>query len=433
MKEFITYKDKTITFSEFDNLVNSLIMKFNKFEQLDDFIIIKEDNPIQFYTLLFALWQCNKKVVFPNRDFFEGESFEFVKYIIDIDEIYTNKEYKKIDGIVGDTVLFSSGSTGKPKGIVHKKESFFQNAQEVLSRLNINKITSITPLKPYLVSALSHFLVHKLSSSHLIFVEADQLSTVKDISAKYEKLSYVGSPMHILSMMPYMSNQNPELFFSSGDIFYLSALEEIFNKYPKTTFFNVYGMAELAGRLFINKITSNTDKSQYKSIGKNLDIMDVKFQDDEVYVKSAILFDGYIKDNIYYKQETEYFASGDKVINKNNIYEFYGRSNDEIKIAGNKVSLKYIEQLISTVLDDNITPIIVSEKHKLFGNLIVLVVYTADNVYVSKTELIKILKKQLKNYELPHRIYKIDTIPYTQTMKIDRNIIVNNLNKLQIL
>jgi len=433
--KFITYKNSSLSFEEFDKIVEKLKKKFNSFNNIKGYILIKEENPIDFYTLLFALWESNKKVVFPNRDFFNGDIFNFVEYIITKNNIIKNQDYIEIKELPkdADTILFSSGSTGKPKGIVHNKNTFINNAKNVLESLNHKEIVSITPLKPYLVSALSHLLVHKLSKSHIIFIDIDSLCNIKDISKKYPNLSYVGSPMHLVSMYPFILNKTPEIFFSSGDVFYPALIGDILNKFPNCQFFNVYGMAELGGRLFINKIDKETNKNNYKSIGKNIKDTQIMISNDEVTVKSDLLFFGYIKEDKFESRKDSYFKTGDKVILNSDTYQFFGRKNDEIKVAGNKVSMKYIEQKIASILPDSYTPIVVSQRHELLGNLLLLVLYTQKDNKLSRYDIISLLREEMESFEIPHKIYYTNNIPYTQTMKIDRKMITNEINNMELL
>ena len=430
----ITYNSISLTYKDFFVSVNNLIVKFDNFKEVDDFVIIKEDNPLKFYPLLFALWKMNKKVVFPNRDFFDGNNFEFVKFIITYDNIVSNNDYTKlsVDNNI-DTILFSSGSTGKPKGICHTNKTFIKNASFVKKELNINSITSITPLKPYLVSALSHFLVHLMSHSHIIFIDIEKIKEVEQISKNIDNLAYLGSPMHIISMLPFIKNKSPYMFFSSGDIFYPAVIKDIFSLYPDTKFFNVYGMAELGGRIFINYLDKFSDTVEFNSIGKSIDPIDVTInKENEVILQSDLLFQGYIIDGIFINSNNV-FKTGDEVTKVKQHYEFFGRKNDEIKIAGNKVSMKYIEQKISISLSKNYTPIVISQKHELLGNILILILYSVDNLTISREELILKLRENLENYELPHKFYYTTSISYTQTMKIDRKKLIKKLDCMELL
>lgn len=435
MNKLITYKNVSLTKKEFEEEVNKVIKKFDGFKDVNDFILINTDNPIEFYILLFALWRSNKRVVFPNRDFFEGSKFTFVKYYIDLKNIFENKKFLNIEvDKEVNTILFSSGSTGIPKGVCHNYNTFFKNAEDVVKLMNIKQnIVSVTLLKPYLVSALSHFLVHYLTNSHLIFLDLENIKDIENLSASISNLSYVGSPMHLVMSLSHIKNKDPYMFFSSGDIFYSNIITKIFERFPDTIFFNIYGMVELGGRFFINKLDKKSSFEYFEAIGKNIESTKIKIYNNEILVKSDLLFKGYIKSDMYHPRTDEYFKTGDLVIEKNNQLFFYGRTNDEIKIAGNKISLKYIEKQISKVLNDDLIPIVITKKHPVFGNIIVLVCYFKNNIHYSREILIEKIRKVLRPFEIPHFIYKIEQLSYTQTLKIDRKRIANMLDNLEVL
>ena len=256
---FLYYKEKFITRKDFFNLVNSFSDEISKLNITKGFVYINNQDILYFYVLLFSLWKNNIKVVFPNKLTIEsGEIPIYCKYELkynnDILTINENASYSEITiPINGDSVVFSSGSTGMPKGIVHNQDHFFINAISTLDFINIKSITSITFLKPYLVSALSHLLVHWFSKSLLIFEDYENIQNVNKYKKITNELNVMGSPMHIITSIRYLKKYSfiPKYMFSSGDMINTTIINDIIDSFKNIVFFKVYGLAELAGRFYI--------------------------------------------------------------------------------------------------------------------------------------------------------------------------------------
>jgi acyl-coenzyme A synthetase/AMP-(fatty) acid ligase len=191
--------------------------------------------------------------------------------------------------------------------------------------------------------------------------------------------------------------------------------------------YNVYGLAELAGRFFINRIDSTTPAEQYETIGTPIDGSRYRLDGGQLYVNADFLFKGYIRDSRF-EPAARWHPSQDLARLSNHGLYLIGRANDEIKVMGNKVSLKHIENRIKRVLDRDVAVTLASE-HPSFGNILSLVL--DDGTGLNRHDLIRQLRTQLKPYEIPHQFFVMDKIPFTQSMKIDRVAIANRLDSLK--
>ena len=266
-----------------------------------------------------------------------------------------------------------------------------------------------------------------MSDSHLIFVDYEEVERIKDFYKAAPAMAFVGSPMHIVSSVQFIGEDaKPLFFYSSGDFMYPNNIRKVVKRFPASVFFNVYGLAEIAGRFFMNKIDRHTGYAHYSSIGENIGGTECRIINNQVYLSSAFKFFGYITNSRFIPSKSKH-PTGDLVQQEGGITSLYGRANDEIKIGGNKISLKHIEKKISGILKDDIC-ILFDMRHPALGTLFALALQT-KNKY-KRSALIERLRKHLRPYEIPHMFYYISKIPYTQTVKIDRNRIKDKAKDL---
>lgn len=436
-KPIIEINGRRITQKEFSDRVFKLIEKLDAPSEGASYLINTED-PFDFYTLLFLLWRKKMNVIFPTKDHFsDKENFPHYNYSIHIEDeeliIRENKAFQAVKNWnpkYGDTIVFSSGSTGTPKGIAHARNHFLENARETAKLMGIKNFCGLTMLKPYLVSALSHFLVFYLTDSLLIFTDLERSDQIGEIAGKHKNMGMVGSPIHIMIASGQLPPDNPPaFFFTSGDFVYQNTISKILEKYPQSVFFKVYGLAELAGRAFVNRIDSSTPLENIDTVGTNIGSIDFTIQDEEILVTSSTLFSGYIR-NSAFEQSSSPHRTGDKIKSDRDQIVLVGRTDDEIKVGGNKVSLKHIEKKISQALPETVLAVFPKE-HPTFGNLICLIVEGTDKL--DRAELITKLRTHLTPNEMPHKYYQAEQLYYTQTMKIDRKAIARNLDKFILL
>ena len=199
------------------------------------------------------------------------------------------------------------------------------------------------------------------------------------------------------------------------------------NTFPGAVIYNVYGLAELAGRFFINRLDSATPAGRYETIGSPIDGTRYRLDDDQLYVSADFLFKGYIRGQ-QFEPAGEWHPSQDLARQSDHGLYLIGRADDEIKVLGNKVSLKHIENRIKRVLDRDVA-VALASAHPVFGNILSLVL--DDSQGLTRTDLIRQLRTRLEPYEIPHQYFTMDEIPFTQSMKIDRAAIADQLNSLK--
>lgn len=409
------------------SVVRSNISKLD----VKNFILLNEKHPVRLYAYIFALINEGARVVVPNRDFFNktGHPISFVSQIVKPQDkalgIRPNSDFIPIDIPSGNIIVFSSGSTGIPKGIVHDFGNFFVNAKSVLRATQSHGQVNLTWLPPYLVSAISHFLCHWLSDSHIIYDNYENLNDLPQIAEQYQNLGVMGSPVHINNAYHILpEGHKPSAFFSSGDVISKHAVSDLLQKFPETRFHIAYGLAELAGRFFINSVD---ESGQYcGDLGTPIEHYVPVVNDEHMLVDTEYLFSGYIIEGEFLPSSLIH-DSGDIASEQDGKTYLFGRSNDEVKVLGNKLNLKFLETKTKEALGTDDLVLVVSKNEKI-GNMIALVLLEEGELVRQK--IMATLRAELDKHELPHLYYTIDAFPFTQTMKIDRKIIAANLNDL---
>ncbi len=435
--DLIVAKNGTMTSHQFLQQMKSAESKFVEFfkDKTEKSIIVKDENPLAFFAIVFAAIQNNIRVCFPTKKFMSGdEEISFAKYILSVDgdgevSFAENTAFKAIP-VPQETeiIVFSSGSTGTPKGILHCHDHFVLNANAVNQELQLkSSYCSLTFLKPYLVSAYCHFLVHIISKSTLYFSDFNDTQIIKTLGVSQPQIGIIGAPLHLVAILKDIPDSfDPLYFFSSGDFLHSSHIKLILGMFPSTQIFKVYGLAELAGRFFIKKIDKSTNENEYDHIGEVLGIHDYSVDENQLYVTSQSLFYGYIKDGEFIQKE-ESHPTGDLVEQGSVGLELKGRKSDEYKVGGNKVGIKNLEKKINPLFpEDQI--VLVPTPNPLFGNLINFLIRT-DNSY-EKKDIIARLRTKLETYEVPHQFFYIKSIPYGQSFKIDRRKIAQQIDGL---
>ena len=383
--------------------------------------LIDIERPDLFYATFFATIASGQIAVLPNKDYLErGYVFPFIDQTVSLvdDSIAFVKNNSLEPADVPkqvECIIFSSGSTGKPKGICQSLESLIKNAEAVSQQVQYKQ--SIIPLKAYLVSAVAHFMGHLIQGAELIFIdEKTSLADFNKLSESIPEAGLVGSPIHLVRYATSFSDKStPPYFFSSGDFIFASTIRKILKVHPGSIFYKVYGVAELGGRFFVNRISETMSDLEMDSIGQSISIAQPLFENGEIKINSDLLFSGYLIETQFTSAPRPY-PTGDLYEDINGLKSLAGRVSDEVKVGGQKVLLSQLNKKVSTQFEENSFAII-PKPHPLFGNLLCFVTQDPSQTRVALRErLLSIMDKS----EVPQEYYFTEHIPRTGSGKLDR-------------
>jgi acyl-CoA synthetase (AMP-forming)/AMP-acid ligase II len=201
---------------------------------------------------------------------------------------------------------------------------------------------------------------------------------------------------------------------------------------PNIQFFCVYGLTEVAGRLCI--LPPEKLDIKYGSVGLPLPGMEISIRDKsgqkvgvgevgEVHVKGVCLMKGYLNNPEANKKSMKPygFATGDfGYLDIDGYLYLQGRHDDIMKVAGEKVSVKMIEEKIfgfQPFADFMVSPVF--DEH--MGNVPGVSYVLKDGATFNKKELLKHLRKSLPANHIPVHFNEVDEIPRASSGKVLRN------------
>ena len=377
-------------------------------------------------------------VIKPN--FALGDSAELFEEEIDFFKIPSTGESVPINEVYSpdadDTaiVMFTSGTSGVPKPVPMTYRSIGHNCWETAIRLSItaaDRILINSP--PYYTSSIIHNLT-LYSQGGSVVINRSLLfgDTIINLLEEYHCTGFGGVPVHFARIAGYFEEtiqvKNLRFLMNSGEHLPIPILLKIQKMLPDVQFFCVYGLTEVAGRLCI--LDPEMIKKKAGSVGIPLKGMNVTIRDEngkilppneqgEVYITGLTLMKGYLNNpEVNSKSMCTYgFATGDfGSLDEDGYLYLEGRADDIIKVGGEKVSLKMIEEAIYGF--PAFSDYIVAPKFDRLMGYVPYVHYVHNKkIKFKKKELLKKIKAILPSNHIPAFFVETDEIPLSDSGK----------------
>ncbi len=488
-KVFVKFKEKKITFEEFNNIVISLSLELRKLGiKKGDIFCLMTGNCPEFIFTWFALNRLGAIMTPINPSYKEAEVnyilmhtqtnfclvdettkdvVEKTKYnctIITLDELKKlcnsniKSSFKKIKHSQDDiaAILYTSGTTGDPKGVMLSNRSYIVGGESFAFRAAIapsDNVMAILPL--FHVNAEVYSTMGALITGATLILEPRFSASMfwEDVFKKnVTHVNLLGVIAHILLKTPfdrkYKHNSIKVAFGGDLDIETIKRFKSKFG-------------IDLLQPLSLTECpmgTSNTtNDNKIGSVGKPARhpnpnyFTEVKIVDDsdnevennnpgEILFRSPAMAQGYYKNPQATSQSFKngWFYTGDygKKDDEGYVY-FIDRKKDIIRKKGESISSREIEIVLSKIsaIDEvAIVPIPSSFGGENIKGYIVL----HPNMSLTMDCIKKYCKNRLASYKIPDIIEFVDELPKTATHKVnksklkEKNIVFNNSNSSEI-
>ncbi len=369
------------------------------------------------------------------------------------DLVKSSKQTESIAGYIQTTISnldtafiqYTGATTGKPKGAILTHKNIVTNIKQVhmwLSQsvpdLGAQIVINALPLY-HIFSLTANLFTFFFAGSHniLIMNPKDIKSMVKVlVSSNFTVFNALDTLYsHLLSSPEFMSHNYPNFKYSVAGG--MPARESIAKEwYAKTGVIpsNCYGLTETSPAVTLNIIGDEFDGSVgYPIPSTSIDIKDpITLESLPIGETGVIWVHGPQVMQAYWKNPDEtkavfndgYFCTKDMgYITKMGKLVITGRQSDMIIISGFNVYPVEVENTLDKITGIKEVAVIGVANNRNAGELVLAFIvyddgYNQNNL--SSEMIIKIAKKTLANYKVPHLIIVLDSMPKTLVGKIDK-------------
>ena len=333
-------------------------------------------------------------------------------------------------------VLFTSGSTGRPKGC----SITYQNLRYILSNMieigAVEKGDVYCFSTPYTFDVSTTEIYSFVYGAKILVFDPSQYECFKvfpKVMAKYGVTHCALSPSSLKNLIDAYDEEQLELFISplkcvmvAGEAFKKSIFDIWDSRKWKFRLLNLYGPTEATvyatqyefshGDLFTDGIPIGTclqGCSAYIDQPNELGIGEIVLCGDGIsagYINDGIAnTEKFIKTN-----ENRCYRTGDLVSQKNGLYYYHGRNDDQVQINGIRVELGEIEHRILAVKEIREAVVLHND------NLLIAFIHLKPDCEKNFYEIEEYIKNTLPRYMHPNIIRFVDKMPLNASNKIDR-------------
>ena len=319
-------------------------------------------------------------------------------------------------------IIFTSGSTGTPKGVMLTHLNLRSNTQSILSYLKLtSNDSSLLVLPLYYCYGLSVFHTHLKVGASIVFNNNFMLlGKVIDDLINYRCSGFAGVPSHFQVLLrksqTFTKTKFPYLRYvtQAGGKLHASFIKEFIEAFPTVGFFVMYGQTEATARL--TYLSPSLLKSKIRSIGIAIPGVSIKVIDQdnkflkvrqvgEIVAKGNNIMKGYFNDIQGTNEvlKNGWLHTGDiGFIDKKGFVFITSRRKNIIKVGGNRISPKEIEEVIVSnpeVVDCTVLGI----EDQLLGEAIkaVIVINEWSNESELKIKILKLCREKLSINKIP--------------------------------
>lgn len=263
-------------------------------------------------------------------------------------------------------IIFTSGSTGRPKGVMITHKNLIANTSSIISYLQLDNKDIMQVVLPFhYCYGLSLLHTHVRVGGSLVLTNSFMFlgTVIKDL-IEFKCTGFAGVPSHFQILLrktkefKNMGLPNLRYVTQAGGKLNTTFIEEFVQAFPNVRFFTMYGQTEATARLSF--LPPEHLKEKMGSIGKGIPGVELKVvnksgnpvkegETGEVIARGDNIMLGYLDDEEATREairDSWLYTDDLATVDKDGYIYIIGRKSDVLKIRGNRISSKEIEDVI---------------------------------------------------------------------------------------
>jgi long-chain acyl-CoA synthetase len=316
----------------------------------------------------------------------------------------------------------TSGTTATPRAIRFRSEQLLADCNQICDTMGISDVDLNFGVIPISHSyGFSNLLMPLIARAVPMVISRDRTprAILGDL-ARSNATVFPGMPvfyqafceMEHVPMLPKL-----RLCISAGAPLPVATAKRFQEKF-NLPIHSFYGASECGGICYDREAANQSEGFVGEAMnGVNLEMVDPQGSATQIRVRSAAVGDGYFPEPDEEKLGNGIFVPDDLLVRTGSGFKIVGRISDVINVAGKKVNPAEVEAHLLRCT--GVRQVVVFGRESVLRNeeVAACVVAAPD---VSETDLLQFCRGALSSWQVPKRIFIVDSIPANERGKISR-------------
>lgn len=332
-------------------------------------------------------------------------------------------------------IVYTSGSTGKPKGVMLTHQNICDNTMSIVQYLKLTDRDRMMVVLPFFyIYGNSLLLTHFCAGGSIVIDNRFAYPNVVIQAMKDQCVTgFAGVPSTFILLL-HKSNIRAAHFddlryvTQAGGAMAPTVQKQVMEVFAPAKLYVMYGATEAAPRLTYLEPDMLIEKSG--SIGKAVPNVEVFVADEnggelpfgitgEIVARGSNIMNGYWND----PEETAkvirnglYFTGDLGIMDQDGYIFIVGRTKDIIKVGGNRVSAKEVEEALLSI-PGICEAVVIGVEDPILSEAIKAFIVTVDGKIIDYNHLRELLAKQIAHFKIPKHIEYRTELPKNKSGK----------------